>query len=129
MSILDYNLDNVPDEQTVEGGEYNVKILSAQPKDSKAGKPMIALVLGFTDVPDSKSCFHYLSLPSDGDEQTAINGKLRRLKNFYEAFGVDYSGPVEMDNLVGETAFAIVDEEENEEFGARNNIKRFLAQK
>lgn len=129
MSILDYNLDNVPDEQTLEPGEYQVKILSAKSKDSKAGKPMIEVALGYPDHEDAKSTFHYISLPSEDDDQTKTNQKLRGLKNFYEAFNVDYSGPVDMDNLVGETCFAIINEEEDETYGARNNVKRFLAAK
>jgi len=129
MSILDYNLDNVPEESIVPAGEYEIKILSAKSKTSKAGKPMVEVALGFPSEPDSRSCFHYIGLPAEGDEQTAANGKLRRLKEFYDAFGIDYGNPVELDTMIGETAFAIVAEEEDEEYGASNRIKRFLGRK
>ena len=130
MSILDYNLDTIPEESILPQGEYEVKILSAKSKDSKAGKPMLEIALGFPGEPDARSCFHYITLPADGDEETTINGKLRRLKGFYEAFGIDYSGgPVDMDNTVGETAYAIITEEEDEQYGNSNRIKRFMARK
>ena len=129
MSILDYNLDAVPEESTLPQGEYEVKILSAKSKDSKAGKPMLEIALGFPGEPDARSCFHYITLPAEGDEDKPINGKLRRLKGFYEAFGIDYSSPVDMDTIVGETAYAIITEEEDEQYGNSNRVKRFMARK
>ena len=129
MSILDYNLDNVPDESILEAGEYQCKILSAKSKDSKAGKHMIEVALGYPDNEEAKTTFHYLSLPAEDDDQSKTNLKLRSLKNFYEAFDVDYSGPVDMDNLIGLTCFVIITEEESEQYGASNSVKRFLASK
>jgi hypothetical protein len=129
MSILDYNLVDVPDEQIVPAGEYSVKILSAKAKTSKSGKPMIEVAIGFPDEIDARTCFHYITLPAEGDDDSVANGKLRRLKEFYEAFGIAYDGPVDLDLVTGETAFAIIAEEEDEEYGASNRVKRFLNQK
>jgi len=129
MSILDYNLTDVPDEQIVPAGEYSVKILSAKAKTSQAGNPMIEVAIGFPDEVDSRTCFHYITLPSEDDDEGKANGKLRRLREFYDAFGVSYDGPVDLDLVVGETAYAIIAEEEDEEYGPSNRVKRFLEQK
>ena len=133
MSILDFNLDrdNVPDPKVLPAAEYEVKILSAKAKTSKSsGKPMVEIALGFPNEMQAKTCFHYISLPADDDKPDIVQKKFRSLRGFYEAFGVDYSGPVDLDTLTGETCFAIVTEEEaTEDYEASNRIKRFLARK
>lgn len=132
MSILEYNLDkdSVPDPQVLPAGEYEVKITSAKAKTSQAGKPMVEVALGFPTELQAKTCFHYISLPADGDEDNTVQNKLRSLRSFYEAFGVDYSGPVDLDMMIGETCFAIITEEEaTDEYDASNRVKRFMASK
>ena len=131
-SILDYHLDrdSVPDPQVLPAGEYEVKITSAKPKTSQAGKPMVEVAIGFPNELQAKTCFHYVTLPADSDEADTVQSKLRNLRNFYEAFGVDYSGPVDLDLMIGETCFAIITEEEaTDEYEASNRVKRFMASK
>lgn len=130
-SVLDYNLTDIPDEAPVEPGEYEMKVLSATHKiSSTSGKPMVEVVLGVSEEPNARSVYTYLSLPAEKDDTKAINGKLRRLRSFYDCFAVDYEGgSVELDNLIGETGFCILSEEDDPEYGASNSVRRFLARK
>lgn len=127
MGLLDYNMENIPDEHSVPAGEYQLKLIKVSQKTSKAGNPMLEVLLGIAEDVDARNIFHYITLPAEGDEEGMRNRKLRRLKEFLEAFDIDTSGPVDTDALGGETGFGILKEEEDEEYGTRNTIARFSA--
>jgi len=127
MSLLDYNMENIPEEHSVPAGEYPVKLVKVSQKTSKSGNPMLEVILNIMEDADARNVFHYITLPTEGDEEGVRNQKLRRLKEFLTAFDIDTSGPVDTDELGGETGFAILKEEESEEFGTRNTVARFSA--
>ena len=57
---------------------------------------------------------------------TDVNS-LKRLKYFYEAFGLPTDGSqINLDELKGMTGSAILKIEENDEFGPKNVIKRYV---
>ena len=65
-------------------------------------------------------------LPADADDDKRRNSRLRAVKGFYEAFEVDYTKPVESDDLQGLTGWAIVVEENSDEYGTQNRVRRFV---
>lgn len=130
-SVLDYNLDdkNLPEETTVDPGEYQLQLISAKHQMSNAGNPMVTCLFGVVDEPNAMNVFYHITLPTDGDDEKTVARKLRRLRTFYQAFGIDYSKPVDLDELGGETGFAILKLEEDEEYGSRNIVSRFVPRK
>ena len=130
MSILDYNLDNVQELATVPEGEYQVRGAGAECKTSaKTGGEYLSIRLECSDEPDAKNITLVMMLPTDSDDEKARNGRLRRLKSFYEAFDIDYTKGVDTDDLVGCSGWAILTEEDDPEYGRQNRVKRFIVGK
>ena len=127
MSLLDFNLENVKELATVPEGEYQVRVVACEMKQSqKTGGNYLNVRLELADEPDSKNITHILMLPADGDDDKRRNSRLRAVKGFYEAFEVDYTKPVESDDLQGLTGWAIVVEENSDEYGTQNRVRRFV---
>lgn len=126
MSLIDLHLGEVPDLHTVEPSEYQLQVISAESKVSIKGNPMIAVMFDILGSDNAQSVFHTLMLPKPEDDEKAANSKKRRIKAFFEAFDVHLDGSVELDDLTGSTGWAILKEEDDEEFGARNTISRFV---
>ena len=122
-------MDDIPDQHTVEPGEYQVTLRKIEEKISKKGDPMLESLFVIADDADAKPIFHYTMLPAESDDDSQVNNKLRRLKEYLQALGADTSGSIETTALVGESCFAILKEEDDIEFGKRNSISRFIPQK
>ena len=129
MSLLNYNWGNIKDERTVSPGEYEIQLKGIEEKTSKKGDPMLESRFTILNEADTRPIFHYTMLPAESDDEDIVNGKLRRLREFLIALGSDMSGEIDTEGLVGSTCFAILKEEEDAEFGARNNISRFIARR
>lgn len=129
--ILDLNLGDVPDLKAIDAGEYELTVTSAKKDKSKSGNDMLSIVFRVNDVPNTLPIFHYMTLPSEDDDPEIRNSKLRRIKAFYQAFGVDVSSPVDVEeDLPGLTGFALLRfEEATDEFEERNSVKRFVTPK
>ena len=130
MGLLELNLNDVKELATVEPGEYNLRITNAEVKTSeKTGGQFLKVVFDLPDEADSKGIQKVFMFPTDSDDDKVRNNRLRSVKLFYEAFDVDYEGPVETDDLVGLTGWAILAEDEDPEYGTSNFVKRFVAGK
>jgi len=126
MSILDYNLDEVPEQHPVEDGEYTLRIVKATLKKSKKNQDMIENMLTVEGESDAPPIFHYVMLPDDSaDDEATKNNKLRRLRTFCQCFGIDYSNGIDVEAFKGETGEAIIKTEEDAEYGERNVVQRF----
>ena len=127
MSLLDFNLENVTELSTVPEGEYAIRVVNCELKTSqKTGGNYLNVRLELADEADSKNITHIIMLPADGDDDKRRNNRLRAVKMFYEAFDVDYTKGVETEDLVGLTGWAIVVEEESDEYGTQNRVRRFV---
>jgi hypothetical protein len=124
--ILDIGTEDVPEITSVPQGEYELKILSAETKDSKKGDPMIALYMEVLGEATADNLNHYIMLPTDGDDEKTRVRKLNRLKEFKSCFHLPSSGPIASEDMVGATGWAILGEEESQEFGKQNRVKRFI---
>lgn len=129
MSLLNYNMDDIPDQHTMPPGEHQLELKKVEQKTSKKGDPMLESLFTVVGDADAKPIFHYTMLPAESDDDNQTNNKLRRLKEFLQALGADISGDVETETLVGSTCFAILKEEDDAEYGKRNSISRFFPQK
>lgn len=45
--------------------------------------------------------FHYVSLPSEGDDAEKVQTKLRMAKQFFVQFGIPFDNGVEVESMVG----------------------------
>lgn len=132
MSLVDLALNEVPDLTPVEPGEYRLTITSASYKEGREkGTPMVALSMDIDELEDSQTVFHNLILPTDDDEVKKGKTKRRMIKDFCDAFSINYDtmqSAVEDDDydaLVEESGSAILVQDEFEG-RVRNNVKRFV---
>ena len=68
--ILDVDTANAPEFKSLpEGSEVELRIVSAEMKNSKAGDPMLALRLDIPQEPLSKDINHFIMLPTNSDDE------------------------------------------------------------
>jgi len=125
--ILDVETTNAPEFKSLpDGSEVELRILKAEAKNSKAGDPMLALRLDVPAEPYAKDINHFIMLPNSRDDEKSKAQKLNRLKDFKAAFGLPASGPIAGEDMEGAKGWAILGEDESEEFGKQNRVKRFV---
>jgi len=125
--ILDVETENAPEFKSLpDGTECEVRILKAEIKNSKAGDPMLALRLDIPEEPYAKDINHFIMLPSTHDDEKQKAQKQNRLKEFKAAFSLPPVGAISTDDMESSKAWAILGEEESQEFGKQNRIKRFI---
>jgi hypothetical protein len=125
MSLLDLNVNDAVDLEAMAEGEYPLRIVAAEMQRSKKGNQMLMVRFEIIDEPHSKDINHYLLFPSDEDDAKRKNQRLLAFKNFYKAFGVDASSPVDVDELVGLEGTAFLGVDSSDEYGEQNRIKKF----
>lgn len=131
-SFLDLNLSDVPEPRIVDGGrEYKLKIENVEIKESRgektAGQKMLSIRLSIVDEPDTQGVFENIMLPSDQMDDDQNNQRRRQLKRLVEAIGWDASRGFNIDELVGQTFWAVLDAEESDQYGKQNRVKRYMA--
>jgi len=124
---LNLDVANVEEPKPVAAGEYKLEIIHTEIKESKkSGKPYLSVGFAIADNEDAETIFHVLMLPHA--EEDPKNKKMfqRNLKRFAQAFDAPLEGEFDIESLKGNTGFAILAVEEDEEYGERNVIKRFV---
>ena len=121
--FLDFN--GVYEPTTVSKGEYQLRVLEAEVKTSqKTGGDFIQLRLDIPSEPKSKDITHVMMLPTASDDAKKKNGRLAAVQNCFKACGMDNVSNI--NELIGATPWAILDEEESTDFGKQNRIKKFV---
>jgi hypothetical protein len=124
--ILDLNVDDAVELQVLPEDEYELRIISGEIKISQAGNKYLALRFEVLDQEFADDIYHNVTLPSGEDKKTD-NKRLLSIKSFYNAFGI--SGQVDLSSLPGLTGRALLVIEEDQTYGERNKVKRFLPQR
>lgn len=132
LSIPANEIDDVQEPQVIRTEEeVKLAITDAKADNNKHGAPYVLIRFAAIDVEhaDSKTFTKYFSVPTNEMEKDKYNNALRSLKYFYEAFEIDYSSGVELEQLVHAEGWALlgVDEQEDTDYGPQNYVKRFVA--
>jgi hypothetical protein len=131
MSILDLSgedFENVVEPEAVEAGEYELKILEVKMDTDKNDEPYIMPRFEVKGQPTAKDFTKFLRIPhAELDEKKLNNAKLQ-LKRFGAAFGIDFSGELDLDELQGLEGWALLglDPGTDSEYGAQNFVKQFI---
>lgn len=129
-SFLDLgNLDDVAELTTKPLGEYELQLTNLEQGVSKEkGNKYLRADLDVIGEPDTKSIIHIMMLPKEGDAEKQRKSRLRAIKHFYNAFGIPTDGSIVIyANYIGRTGWAILDEEDNDQYGKRNRVKQFTS--
>jgi hypothetical protein len=130
MSILDLNLTDIPEDHPVPKGEYLITLNKAEIKKSKAsGDGMIESIINIItdEYEDVAPIYFYMVLPKSTDDGDTIKKKKKKIKRFCDAFSSAYTpSGFDLTSGYGHSAWALIDIEDSEEFGAKNVLERFL---
>jgi len=130
MSFLDVDVSDAIEPKAVPGEEeYEVRIVSIDQRINKSGNPFIFPRFDIPTEPSAKDFTKYLPLPHSDMTDKQVNNTKWGLKSFFDAFDVDPSGQIDLEDLIGKTAWAILGVSEDEEYGEQNFIKRFVVGK
>jgi len=131
MSILDLDLNDAKEPAVVPANEeYKLKIVGCKSNTDKNGNPYILPTFEIPDVPNAKEFTKFLRLPHKGLNAKQLNNCKWQLKCFFSAFKVDYSKKINVENdLNGRTGWAILGIENDEEYGDKNYVKKFIVPK
>lgn len=83
------NLSDIPDLGPVAEGEYDLRVTSAKVKTFDSGTSCINLSCEIVGEDNAETVWHKLWLPKDSDEQSKVTNKLRSIKEFMQAVGLD----------------------------------------
>jgi len=125
--ILNEDTENAPDFKSLPTGtEVELRITSAEMKNSKKGDPMLALKLDIPGEPYAKDIFHYIMLPAPSDDDKKRAQKLNRLKEFKATFQLPACGPITSEDMEGARGWTILREEEGLNGEMQNSIQKFV---
>lgn len=105
MAILNLNFSSVPSREPLEEGFYVLMVSKVEEKKSSTGNPMLSIEFDVKNVEGNRKVF---------DNFVLIEKSLWKVKEFFEALGMDASSIVEIDTqeLVGLELQAKVIQEE-----------------
>ena len=126
-SILDMNFEDVYDFETLpDGEEVQLRVAKAEVYRKEGGtRANLHIIFEEPSNERIQDIHVYMGLPNPDDDAKLANKMKLRIKAFYEAVGADLSGPIDLQDLTGETLYAIVGEEDDPEYGRRNFIRSF----
>lgn len=128
--ILDEDTTNTVELHSMPEGEYQLRFLKGEQKMSKkTNKPMVQLNFDIVGEVEAKDLTHYIMLPTSDMDAKERNRRQLSIRDLKYAFGLSDNDRIDFDSLIGETVWAILAEEENEEYGKQNRIRRFLAKR
>jgi hypothetical protein len=124
MSLIP-DLSDIPDLVDVAPGEYDLRVIKAfTGKSQNTGRECITLVCEISGETNAKNVMHSIWLPMESDNEEKAAVMWRMIKEFTTALGL--SGDLEIEDFEELQFTAILDLEESEEYGNRNNIKRVI---
>jgi hypothetical protein len=133
MSILDVNLSDIPEIQHLADNTeamLRIKRVEVTPQKNYPNRNNLALVLDAPETPLADDIRVWIPIPSaeqKAEDQKAYAKTANRFKEFISAFRVEM--PLEVSDLLGKEAWAIVSEEVGQNGLPQNSVRRFIARK
>lgn len=123
--LSEFDYDNIPDLASVPEGEYELQIIEARDYVGKtSGKASVQVIFVIEGHPDADTLYHYLALPAPEDDERKKHSKLRRIKEFFSAFGL--SSQDEYEEWVGKKSWALLTQEADNNGSMRNSVRKFI---
>jgi len=131
MSILDLNFSDVYEPELFEDGkEVTLTIRSAELGMTRSrANELLTVVLYDPSDPKKAPIVERLTIPSESDKAADIakwNNMMRRLQSFFQCFNLPTSGVSPSEAFPGATGTVIVREEDDDTYGKRNSVRKFV---
>lgn len=125
-SLLDLNLDEVPELAMIPVGDHKIRCASADVRRKKDGTgTYINLRCESSADPMTDDIYVRVGLPSDQDDQKTVIRKKQRLVEMLQAFGITPGSSLNVESLVGQEAWVIIKHVEDPEYGNKAEVERF----
>lgn len=133
-SILDVNLNNVPDlEIASDGDEIHVTIMESKVIPIKSSDDPNAKQINVRMAPDAElmdDIYAYVQIPNSNDQERDKKKYIKacqRLRDFCLCFSIDFSTGVNLAGITGQDGYIIVGKEDNQSGdGQRNTVKKYI---
>jgi|TARA_R100001530_G_scaffold133764_1_gene107632 hypothetical protein len=130
MALIEIpDLDQDYEGKPVPEGEYSLRCVSCEKRQSKADKPMLQIMIVVDEqvegVPNINPINHFISLAQKKDDTDTKSFKMQMLTRFLVCFGIPFEadGFAEED-IVGATANCFVEQDEPNDNGDIYNSLR-----
>lgn len=137
LDLSDERMEDVVEPKAVDDGEYTLKLIDwlttvdgEVTRINSNDQPYIMPRLEIIDCEEAifaKNISYYLPLVHSSMTKKEKNDTLWRLKEFFDAFEVDYTQRIEYEEIIGKTAEALLITQADEGFGEQNKISRFIS--
>lgn len=123
-------LNEAQELKSVPQGEYQVRVVSCEVKTSKnTGGDFLQAQLEIIGEPLTKNINHVMMFPTNSDDAKKQNNRKLAIRNFLQACGIDTSKGFNPSELEGCTAWAILAEEDDPEYGKQNRVRKWVGGK
>jgi hypothetical protein len=114
MTFISTNLgDDVQEAGIAPEGEYTLRIVKAEAKESKNGNPMIEMMIAFESEENYAPINHYLNLPYEGNQWNDLFALSN--KRFLVAFGISFNNDgFDVEDFAGSVGTMKVTQEQGE---------------
>lgn len=124
---IEENLDDIPPQHSVPGGEWQLKLVKVKLGESKeTHNPYTMPSFEIVDDPDSKIINHVIMKALPSDPERTRRARLRALGDFHRCFEIPPVGRVNYDEYIGNLGYALLSEENDPQYGMQNRIVRFV---
>ena len=127
MGFLDIDLNDVQEPTTIDAdSEVKVRIVGTTEGTDKNNHPYLLARFDVPEEPTCKDFTKFYSLPHGEMEPKKLNNAKWALKVFFDAFDIDPSGGIDLEELPGKTAWVILGVSSDDQYGDQNYIKKFI---
>lgn len=127
MGIIKVNLNDVQEPTVIEAdSEVTVRITSVKEGTDKNGYNYIMPNFEVPAVANAKPFNKYLALPHPDMDAKKKNSTGWALLQFFKAFQIDPDAEIDVEDMIGLEADAILGVENDPQYGDKNYVKRFV---
>lgn len=129
INLAQHAIDETPELELLPNKtEAEVRIINVIQGTDKNGNDYLSPFFEVLDQPNVGEFSDFLGLPSGQLPDADNNKRKRRLQQFGEAFDIDWSGDVDLDDLRGKTGFVIVNvRPARDGYEASNGVSKYVA--
>lgn len=124
MAFIKVALSDAKESEAVPEGEYDLRIVKSEDKDSKAGNAMTVVMIQIIseEYPNASPMNHFITYPSEGGSEGGNSMKLRDIARFLQVFKIPHTEDgFDTDDLQGAEGTCYVVQEEGKDKNDKPN--------
>jgi hypothetical protein len=129
QTLLDVNFDEIPEFETLDAGEYRLRISDAEIRTKEStGNKFILLRMNAIEYDNAEDVTDVFMLDGPDYDDRRRKKALARLRDFCDDMDIPY-GPqgLDMRDFEGKEVWAVLDKTEDPEYGESNNVVRYVS--